>query len=570
MNDSKAQSDGGRAWWQRSLLGIFSRHSVRGAGYSFVVLFFILLVLVPTLFVLSVLFTGWGDIQSTVFSEPDRMGVVWSAIGYSFGAAFLVTLLDIAFGLPIAWFLVRREFRGKALINTLIDAPLAVPTAGLGVSVALLWTGVVGSPFLLLILLHFTTTYPYMVRSLAAILAEIDIEYETAGRTFGASKLTAARTITLPLFRSGLATGAILCLAKALSETGGVMAALILLAGSSFGEGSGLNGTALIGVWKDCSKEYIAPQTPPFYCHGITDPTLKSALTFVSALLIIFSLILLAIVKLLATRFKFPLKKVWPTFEARLSKGAVPMIRDAAAFAFLIFMVLIPSFFIAGYMITGSPTSSVNWGSFWNGVILTLAIAGIATAIDLLLGIPLAILIVRGRFRRLGALLDVLVNVPYIVPSAALGISLGSFYAAVGVKGFDVFLVTMAHVAFTFPFVVRNVVGAMEGLDPGYEDTARTLGARPFQVFKRIVYPMIKPAVLAGAIMAFTRSVGETGATLSVSSDVLTAPILIVNYTKYGNRDLYTAGLLIALLTVVCFIAILAMRIVTSRRQRHA
>jgi len=566
VNESKDKGAG----WRKSLLAIFSKRYVRGAGYSFVVLFFILMVLLPTLFVLSLLVTGWGDIQATVLSNPTKMGIVWNAIGYSFGVAILVTLLDIAFGLPMAWFLVRRQFKGKALLNTLIDAPLAVPTAGLGVSVALFWTGVIGSPFLLLMLLHFTTTYPYMVRSLAAILNEIDIEYETAGRTFGASKLTAARTITLPLFRSGLATGAILCLAKALSETGGVMAALILLAGSSFGAGSGLNGTALIGVWKDCSKTYASPDQIPFYCGGVTDLTLKSALTFVSALLIILSLILLAVVKLLALKFKFPLKKVWPTFEARLSKGTVPKLRDAAAFGFLIFMVLIPSFFIAGYMFIGGGIPGVDWGSFWNGVLLSLSIAGVATAIDLLLGIPLAVLIARGRFRRFGTLLDVLVNIPYIVPSAALGISLGTFYATMGVKGVDVLLVTMAHVAFTFPFIVRNVVGALEGLDPGYEDTARTLGAKPFQVFKRISYPMIKPAVLAGAIMAFTRSVGETGATISVSSNVLTAPIMIVDKTKYGSRDLFTAGLLIALLTIICFIAIFAMRVLTNRRPRRA
>ena len=543
---------------------------MRGAGYSFVVLFFILLVLLPTLFVLSQMFTGWGDIQSSVLSNTVRMSIVWGAIGMSFGVAFLVTLIDILFGLPVAWFLVRREFRGKAVLNTLIDAPLAVPTAGLGVSVALFWMNVISSPFLLLALLHFTTTFPYMVRSLAAILDEIDTEYEIAGRTCGASKLTAARTITLPLFRSGLATGATLCLAKALSETGGVMAALMLLSGTAFGEGSGINGTALIGIWKDCSKTYVNPPDIPFYCAGAVDPTLKSALIFVSALLILLSLVLLAVVKLIALKFKIPVRRVWPRFETRMSKGAAPKTRDAFAFAFLLLIVLIPSFFIAGYMVTSSPSNVVDWGRFWNGVMLSLLIATIATCVDLVIGIPLAILIVRGRFRKLGAMLDILVNVPYIVPSAALGISLGAFYSSMGVKGMDFLLVTMAHVAFTFPFIVRNVVGGLEGLDPGYEDTARTLGAKPLQVFRRIVLPMIKPAILAGAIMAFTRSVGETGATISVSTDILTAPVLIVGYTKYGSRDLFTAGLLIALLTIISAIAILIMRMFAKRRRSHA
>ena len=69
---------------------------------------------------------------------------------------------------------------------------------------------------LLIILLHIVFSYPYMVRSLAAILEQIDQTYETAGQTLGASKLTAARTITLPLFRAGLVTGIILCFARSL------------------------------------------------------------------------------------------------------------------------------------------------------------------------------------------------------------------------------------------------------------------------------------------------------------------------------------------------------------------
>ena len=577
MNEAKARMGLGGTDWRRSLLDVFSRRGVRGTGYGLVVVFFIFLVLLPTLFVLSYLFTGWNDIQTVVLADPAKMDIIWNAIGLSFGVAFFVTFLDLIFGLPLAWFIVRRNFRGKSLLNTIIDSPLAVPTAGLGISVVLFWGvipnlanrpagawslfGGTSSPFWILVLLHLTTTFPYMVRSLAAILDEIDLEYETAARISGASKLTAARTITLPMFRSGLATGAILCLAKALSETGGVMAALTLISGRVLDENSALNGTALIGVWKGS------------YDAGTS--ALLPALTFVSVLMILFSLLLLVLVKVLTLKFHIPWKKVWPSAEARLSKGAAPRVRDGATFFFLAIMVLVPSFFIAAYMATSSPTQGVDWGMFTNGLLLSFGIAAAATAVDLLLGIPLAVLIARGKFKRLGGILDTLVNIPYIVPSAALGLSLGFFYRNMGIRGFDILLVTLAHVAFTFPFVVRNVVGGLEGLDRGYEDTARTLGARPFQAFRKIIFPLIKPSILAGAIMAFTRSIGETGATISVSGNVQTAPVLIVNYIKQDPstlrpRDLYTAGLLIAVLSIVTFVAILLMRFVTRRRRKNA
>src|SRR3989442_6492523 len=110
-------------------------------------------------------------------------------------------------------------------------------------------------------LLHFTTTFPYMVRSLSAILEQLDIEYEVAARTLGASPLTASRTVTLPLFRSGIATGAILCLAKAMSDTGGVQAALqtanlfaIKTTRCSF---TGTpSGTGLIGAWRTLGQAW--------------------------------------------------------------------------------------------------------------------------------------------------------------------------------------------------------------------------------------------------------------------------------------------------------------------------
>lgn len=574
MNESAAPRPGKKPGL-RALLDFISRRQVRSLGYLLVILFFILLVLIPTVYVLTKVVTGWDDIQTQVISNPARMGIIWNAIAMSFGVAILVTVIDLLFGLPLAWFIVRRKFRGKSLLNTIIDSPLAVPTAGLGISTVLFWGAIpalanrpagawslfggVNSPFWILVLLHLTTTFPYMVRSLSAILDELDIEYETAARTCSASRLTAARTITLPLFRSGLATGAVLCLAKALSDTGGVVAALTLLSGGSLGEGSGLSGTALINVWK---VNYNADR--------IANAGLLPALTFVAILLILFSLLLLVLVKYLTVRFHIPLRRVWPTFESRLSKGVAPKARDSATFAFLLLMVLIPSFFVVAYMATSSPTRSVDWGLFSQGIGLSLLIGGVATGVGLLIGIPLAIFIVRGRYRKLGGVIDLLVNIPYVVPSAALGFSLYFFYNDIGIRGLDLLLVIMAHMAITFPFIVRNVVGGLEGLDRSYEDTARTLGAKPFQAFRRVIFPLIKPSILAGAIMGFTRSLGETGATVSVSLNVRTAPVLIVDYTSGATRDLFTAGLLIGIMTIISALAILAMRLILSRRRKVA
>jgi len=541
------------------LRAVSGRWALRG-WYAAIVGFFLLLVLLPTLFVLAYVLVDWAGVQ-TVLATPSEADRILPALWLSFGVAGSVAVLDLLAGLPLAWLIVRREFRGKSWFNTLVDSPLAVTTAGLGFSVVLFWgispsisrfppgaLGVTGNPFLILVLLHLPTTFPYMVRSLAAILEEIDIEYENAARAAGASRLTAVRTITLPMFRSGMATGLLLVLAKALSDTGGALTALTLI------NSPDLNGTGLIGTWK---------------AEAPANPALQPALAFVSALMIVLSLVLLVVVKYIAIRLKVPLKRVWPRAERRLSRKPAAFLRNAGAFTFLGFFVLLPAFFFLTFLVVAAPIGSLDWDRFSSAVGISFLVGGVATGVDLATGVPLAILITRGRVRWLGRILDALVNIPYIVPSAALGISLSLFWGTQrAIVPSDLVLVILAHVAFTFPFVVRNAVGALEQLDRATEETARTLGAKPPQVFRRVLLPSIKPAILAGSIMAFTRSVGETGATLAVSTQTETAPILIVNLiTK--SHDYYVAALAELVLLSVSFAAILGLRLIVERRRRR-
>lgn len=564
------------AWRSRILAAVSTRGAVR-AWHGALIGFFLLFVLVPTLYVLGYVAVDWNGVQS-IFADSALSGLILPAVGYSFAVAGSVALFDLVAGLPLAWLLVRHDFRGKTWFDTLIDSPLAVTTAGLGFSVVLFWgvsptitqhppgsLGLTDSAFLILVLLHLTTTFPYMVRSLAAILQEIDVEYENAARAAGASRLTAVRTITLPMFRSGMATGLLLVLAKALSDTGGALTALTLIGAvnpnSATGPFAG-NGTALIGIWKG-----IAGKTPDL----LLKTELNGGLALVSALMIVLALILLVVVKYVAVRLKVPLRRVWPVAERKLSSRPFPRLRDIGALAALVFFILIPSFFFLVFLFVATPTAAMDWGRFWGAVAISFLIGGVATGIDLAMGVPFAILITRGRLRWLGRILDALVNIPYIVPSAALGISLSLFWSAQqAIVPSLIVLVTLAHVAFTFPFVVRNVVGALEQLDPAAEETARTLGAKPVQVFRRVLLPAIRPAILAGAIMAFTRSLGETGATQAVAgTGIETIPLLIVNIITSRTPQYYEAALAQLALLGVSFAAILFLRLVIERRRSH-
>ncbi len=546
-----------------SLITVISRKRFRTGWTAFIIVFFLFFVILPTVYILSYAFTNWGSIEQYVLDDPDMLDLILSSISASFQIAGIVTVIDILVGLPMAWMLVRKEFRGKALLDTLIDMPLAVPTAALGFSSAIFFAitpetlqapsfalNAVSSPFLLIILLHVVFSYPYMVRSLSAILIQIDQTYETAGRTLGASALSAARTITLPLFRAGLVTGIILCFARSLSETGGTMIALATMANSQGFQ----TGPTIIGMWKPLVED---------------NSDLAAPLAFVSIMLILLSLVLLVIIKLVIMKVHLPMGRIWPRPEKLFSRGWFPKTKDGLAVFFLVLFVLIPSFFIFTYVGSVEPTS-FDWGPFMESLLFSFLVAGVVTVIDIALGVPLALYIAKNRTGKLSEVLDVLVNVPLIVPTAALGYSLGVFWTGQNIiPTYDVLLIILAHVAFTYPLVVRNVAGAVEEVDPAFEETARTLGAKPVQAFRRVLYPIIKSSILAGAIMAFTRSLGETGATQAVVESAQTAPVYIVNLIKLQTASgYYTAGLACIVLIIVSFVFMLALRYITNRRSR--
>ncbi|MFX0208793.1 MAG: ABC transporter permease, partial [Candidatus Hodarchaeota archaeon] len=453
---------------QIQLIDFLSKPIISRTWYFFIVLFFLSLVLLPTVFVLLYAILEFTIIQSEVMSNPVVQAEIFEALFYSVSVSIIITLVDLIFGFPIAWALVRREFRYKSVLNSFIELPLAVPTAGLGFSVALFWgvtPKVVEKPLFalnliqdalpILILFHFTTTFPYVVRSLAAILEEIDITLEIAARTCGASKFTAARTVTLPLFRSGVATAMVLSLAKSLSDTGGVTTVLATI--SSVKQ----TGTVLIGNWKhDYTDALNAGEIPASY--------LLPGMAFMSAIMILIALILVFIAKLMARHTQLPFRRVFPSIEWGLSEGAVPRIRHIFSFGFLVLFVLIPSFFIVIYLFQGVSVDKLigaNWILFSQSIFLSVIVASVATIVNVCLGVPMAILITR-KNHFTSRILDALVDIPYVVPSAALGFSVGLFWTnQVLFPANELFFVIMAHIGMTFPFIVRNTIGGLAELD---------------------------------------------------------------------------------------------------------
>ncbi|MHA1966778.1 MAG: ABC transporter permease [Candidatus Hodarchaeales archaeon] len=561
--------------FQTRLINFLSEPNIIKIWYLFVILFFLSLILFPTIFVLIYVVLEFSTIQSEILTSSLYRTQILEALLYSISVSVIVTLVDLVFGLPIAWTLVRKEFRFKSVLNSLIELPLAVPTAGLGFSVALFWgntPNVVQKPIFalsfiqdaipILILFHFTTTFPYVVRSLAAILEEIDITLEIAAKTCGASKFTAARTVTLPLFRSGVSTAMVLSLAKSLSDTGGVMTLLATIGSLK------QTGTVLIGNWKHEYQDVLLPngEVPMEYSY------LLPGMAFMSVIMIAIALILVFVAKMLAKRAKIPFRRVIPTFEWKISEGFVPKARSFIAFGFLVVFVLIPSFFLVIYLFQGLSIDflvSPEWILFFQSAIFSVIVATIATIVNVCLGVPMAIFITR-KDHIFSRIMDALVDIPYIVPSSALGFSVGLFWTTqILFPSNELFFVIMAHMSMTFPFIVRNTIGGLAELDTSYEDAARSLGARPFQTFRNVTFPVVKFSIIAGAIMSFTRSIGETGATLAVSPESITAPVFIVDLIKQAEPNYFFAALTTIVLILISSLLIFVLRAKVVRKKRR-
>ena len=498
-------------------------------------------------------FTNFSKIEGFAWTSGATFERATSAICASFVVAIFVAIVDILAGLPMAWLITRGQSRWLNMLDTLSDIPFIVPTATLGYSLLLFWnepgglSSLFGAPFvspgwLLVILLHFTFSFPVVVRVMVGALLDYKLEYEQASRTLGAAPLTAARTVTFPILKHSLIASFTLAFARSLSETGATM----MVAGAF------VNGPIFI-------KNYIGT--------GEEGP-----LVFVSFILIALSSIIFVTIRLLGPKLKMPVRKVWPKAERKLSSSTIASSRNGLTLLIFFVIVLVPSLFVAvpafEAVFTGVLPKALGgvgvWADYWQSISLSYFVGIVVTLLNVVIGLPMAIIIAR---RKIGngpsAVLDVLVNIPIIVPSVALGASLAIFWENFAFMP-EIWLLIFAHLSITYPYFVRSMSAAVERISMELEEAGRTLGAKPLGVFRTIIFPLTKYSMLSGAIMMFTRSVSETGATLVVSN-LVTAPVLLVNWVKSGVST-STLGLGCGFLILFSFIILLVLRLVVKGR----
>ena len=203
---------------------------------------------------------------------------------------------------------------------------------------------------------------------------------------------------------------------------------------------------------------------------------------------------------------------------------------------------------------------------------LTLRTAGYAVLFVALTGIPLAYLIARHDFWG-KSLFEALLDIPVMVPHTAAGIALlvaynggyvGTMLDTVGLGFIDTTTGIMAAMMFlSAPFLINGAKEGFRKVDPRLERVARTLGAGPLRTFWSIALPNARGEIVNGALMMWSRALGEFGAVVIIAYHPMVAPVLI--YDRFNNFGLSYSAPVAAAMILVSVVLFLAVRWVNNR-----
>jgi sulfate transport system permease protein len=244
-----------------------------------------------------------------------------------------------------------------------------------------------------------------------------------------------------------------------------------------------------------------------------------------------------------------------------------------ASVAWLTVIVLVPLAAVVAQSLDG------GLGAFWASVTnaqalaamkLTLVVSCIVAAIDAVMGTLIAWVLVRDEFRG-KRLVNALIDLPFALPTIVAGLTLLALYGPRGPVGINV-AYTQAAVALalafvTLPFVVRAVQPVLIGLDREVEEAAASLGAGPPTIFRRIILPALRPALLAGVGLAFGRAVGEFGSIVLISGNLpyKTEVASVFVYGQIESANTTGAAAVSVLLLAVSFVVLLGISTVAQR-----
>ena len=212
---------------------------------------------------------------------------------------------------------------------------------------------------------------------------------------------------------------------------------------------------------------------------------------------------------------------------------------------------------------------------------LTFLTAFFMVLLNVVTGTATAWVIVRYRFP-LRNLMNALIDLPFAVPTVVTGIMLVALYGPNSILGgflqrqgisiiFEKPGIVLALMYVSFPFVVRTVQPVLQEMDLDMEEAAKTLGARPTTIFRRIVLPIITPAVLTGAALSFSRAIGEFGSIAIISGNI-PFKTQVASVYIYGELESYNpqGALGVSVVLLFCsFLILILLNLLQRWSRKH-
>lgn len=500
----------------------------------------------------------WG---LSCLSGSGKCGVAWNSLFLAVSVASITTVLGLVFALVVT----RSGFKHKRVLRALTVLPIITPPFVVGLAIILLFglsgtittfvadlfgiqptRWVYGLPGILIAQVLAFTPIAFLV--LIGVVEGVSPSMEEAAQTLRASKWQVFRTVSFPLMRPGLANAFLLGFIESMADFG--------------------NPLVLGGNYDVLSTEIFFAIVGAQYDQG-------------QAAVLAIVLLMFTLGAFYAQRFWLG-KKSYTTVSGKGDAGvhpsmpnrlAVPVYIVAggwAAFTVVVYCMIVYGSFVELWGVNNTLTfkhyitafsfswgdGDIRWtGSAWNSFWTTIQIAAIAAPLTASLGLLTAYLLTRQNFAgkssfEFGTMLS------FAIPGTVIGVSyiLAFNVPPLELTGTGIILV-ICFVFRNMPVGVRAGIASMSQLDKSLDESSLTLGANSWQTFRRIILPLLKPAILAALVYSFVRAMTAVSAVIflvSAEYDMATSYIIgRVENNDYGLAIAYSTTLIIVMLVAV-------------------
>jgi len=556
----------------------------RSLIYAIPLLFLAVFFVYPLAAILRLGFAGDPALGSggaglwALLADSYYLDLLW----FSTWQALLSTALTLALGLPAAYVFARYDFAGKALLRAIATVPFVMPTVVVAAafkallgprdllnSVLQAWLSLAEPPIrldqtlALILLAHIFYNYSVVLRIVGGFWSTLDTRLEQAAAVLGAGRWRVFREITLPLLLPAIGAAALLIFIFTFASFGVIR----ILGGPRFA-------TLEVEIYRQTTQ--------------LLRLDIAAALSLIQ---IATTLLMTLAYTRLQARATVPLELRARATTAQPPRGWRAHLIVGINLTILLLLLGTPLLALALRSVTSfasgtakltleyyrllgtNPTGSFFYVPPLRALGNTLIFALAATVLALLVGVPAAYLLARqpkkqrkwrsavrrrgifnSQFSILNSILDPLFMLPLGTSAATLGLG---YIVALGRPPLNLLtsplLIPIAHALLAFPFVIRSLLPALRGLDPRLREAARTLGAGPMRVLREIDLPLLFPALLVGAVFAFTVSIGEFGAALLLyRPEYPTVPVVIDRFLGLPGQQNY--GQALALSTILMLI----------------